>query len=543
MILDSNKGFRFFIITILLLFGEVSLIAKTRIAVLYSGYTEKYAENYSPKVIDQITVWELFLMQEKIPYEVIYDNNLESGITDDFDILILPSVYSISSDELKSMKKFLENGKSILTVGSKLNYDDSGNFVGEEYINELLGIESKEFTGEELSLFHYLNFNPIFNANSEFDGLLQISTKYAPMFCSIPLLKNTSLGYLKIKEENNLQTSLIYGLQGKGKFVWAGFNFNDVIGGKSDSEEFKSIIINSINWLNIKSEAWIYNYPDGKSSSTIILVENSSNLKPEFLDKLNQEGIDPYFMISSGQKISEKIKTMFKAENIILDLSNFTLSKDEPDQKLIDEITKVNAELGFTTESVLIPEYLIKNESILNSLTEIGVNIFLFPQSFSGLPSMFNNRFLLIPYCPENQINYNTGGINFLTYNSKIICDGNPENDFLDKVTQARSTNTWITDLHLLKDWWLEKNNITLSINSLNGNAVTLAISNKNPQEVNNINLILKCVGEIDFDQLSVNCEDEIIDYSMDKTGDMNLMINKINAHQTKKIDVIFNRD
>ena len=388
-----------------------------------------------------------------------------------------------------------------------------------------------------------MNFNPIFNNNSAFDGLLQISTKNTPMVCNIPLLKNTSLGYLKIKEEDNLQTSLIYGLQGKGKFVWVGFNFNDVIGGKSDIEEFKSIIINSINWLNAKSEAWICNYPDGKSSSTIIIVENSSNLKSEFLDKLNQEGIDPYFMISSEQKISEKIKIMFKQENIILDLSNLILSKDKPEQKILDELTKVDAELGFTVESVLIPEYLIKNESILNLMTEIGVKIFLFPQSFQGIPSIIDNKFLLIPYFSGNQINYNTGGINFLTYNSKIICDGNPENDFLVKVTRAKSTDSWITNLQLLKDWWLEKNNISLSINSLDADTVTLVVSNKNPKEVKNINLILKCVGEFDFDQLSANCEDEIIDYSMDKTGDINLMINKINAHQTKKINVVFNRD
>ena len=35
-------------------------------------------------------------MQNKIPYQVIYDEDLESGIANDFDILILPSVEIIS---------------------------------------------------------------------------------------------------------------------------------------------------------------------------------------------------------------------------------------------------------------------------------------------------------------------------------------------------------------------------------------------------------------------------------------------------------------
>lgn len=543
MITNFIKKNIYFIIVILILLGEVTAIAQSNIAVLYSRYTENHSQNFAPKVIDQITQWELFLMQEKIPYDVISDNDLEAGISDDFDILILPSVYSVSSDELKSMKEFLENGKSILTVGSKLNYDDNGNFVGEENINQLFDIESKEFTGKELSLFHYLNFNPVFDNNSKFDGLLQFSTKNFPLVCDLPLQKGVSLGYMKIKELKDFQTALVYGSKGKGKFVWIGFSIDDVIGGKNDVEEFKGLLVNAINWLDRKPEVWISNYPDEEKSPAIIVIENNLSLKPEFLDKFAQEGIEPYLLFTPEQKISDKIKNKFSQEKFILDLSNIISNDSVSEQMFMDELKKVNSELGFTISIILIPKSQIKNKSVLNSLTELGVNIFLYPENFSALPSLINNKVVSIPYNTDYQSLYNTGGVNFITYKSKIICDGNPEDDFLAKVLQFKSLQNWITNLQFLKDWWIKKNNITVSLNVVEENAIILEVTNKNLQELNNINLILKSFEEFDSDQLTISSADEVIDYSIDKAGNINLMINKIAARKTKRINVVFNRD
>ena len=81
--------------------------AQVKIAVLYSKLSEQHSPNNSQNIIEEITSWELFLMQNKIPYKVIYDDDLESGIEDEFDILILPSVELISKTEMEELKKFL----------------------------------------------------------------------------------------------------------------------------------------------------------------------------------------------------------------------------------------------------------------------------------------------------------------------------------------------------------------------------------------------------------------------------------------------------
>ncbi len=517
--------------------------AQTRIAVLYSGYTEMFSDNRSPKVIDEITLWELFLMQEKIPYEVIYDRDLESDITDDFDILILPSVSAISSEESESIKDFLYDGKSILIVGSKLSMDDNRIYFGFDNLKQLFGIQSAEYPGKDFSFPHHLNFNPMFNNDPKFDGLLQISTKYLPLICDIQTLKNPSLGYFKIKGYNEYQTSMIYGLQGNGKFVWIGFNMDDVVGGKSDTEKFKHLIINSINWLDKKPDVWISNFPTGKNSSTIITVENNYGLNPELIDKLNQDDIEPYLIISPAQKIAEKVKTRFKEENLILDLSNLFTNEDGSVQNFVDELIKFDKVLGVTFKTVIIPESLIKDNVTLNSMSDAGVDVFLFSSNYAGLPSVINNKFFIIPFCAENQDNYDLGAVSFLTYKSRTTCDGNPEEDFLKKVFEAKSSNSWIVTLDSLKDWWMRKNNISASIEYDQTNRASLIVANNNLQEVRNINLILGWPYMINLNQLSVNYRNEIFDYSIDKSNMINLSVEKISARETKRINLIFNRE
>ncbi|MFZ2322172.1 MAG: hypothetical protein WAV89_00605 [Ignavibacteriaceae bacterium] len=531
------------VIVVLTVFGGVSASAQTKMAILYSGYTEKFTDNNSPKVINQITIWELFLMEEKIPYAVIYDRDLESGISDDFDILILPSVNSISLGELKSMKEFLKEGKSILSVGSKLSLDENGIFNGFENLNELFEIKCEEYIGEQPSFFNYLNFNPIFYNNNKFDGILQISTKNLPMICDIQTLTNTSLGYIKINAYNNYQTSIVYGLQGNGKFVWTGFNIDDVVGGKNDVEEYKNIIVNSLNWLDKKPDLYLGDYPPGKNSSTIIMIRNNYGLTPELIDKLNQDGVEPCLVIAPEQKISDKIKTKIKQENYILDLSNIFISEDESEQKYVDELIKINEGLEFPIKTVLIPKSLTDNKAALNSLNDAGINIFLFPNNASGMPALENNKFIILPYYFDDQNEYDTGGVNFITYNSKIDCDRNTEDDFLIKISKIESSDSWVTTLSSLRDWWVSRKNISASIFTAGENSANLVISNNNLQEIDNLELIINWSYQYNINQLVINYGNEIIDYSASETGEINLLIEKLGARQTKRINMVFNKE
>lgn len=543
MILNLNKLFAPLVLMFFVALSAFSTSAQTRIAVLYSGYTEKFDVNNSHKVIDQITFWELFLMQKKIPYSVIYDRDLESGIVDDYDILILPSVNNISSEELKSMKEFLNSGNSILSVGSKLSVDENDLTNEFKNTNDLLGINCEEFTGEETSFNQYLNFNPAFVEVNGNDGILQISTKQKPLICNPSKSDIASLGFINTNKQGDLQTSMIYGMKDNGKIVWIGFNPDAVIGGKSDAEEFKNLIINSINWLDKKPDVWLSYSPEGKNSATIILIENNINLESELIEKLNSQGIEPYLIISPSQKLSKSVLDEFKSENLILDLSDLSIDGDGFEQKFADEVMKINNQLGINIKIVLAQESLIKNKSILSLLNDVGVTVFLMRENNAELPTVIDNQYLLLPYSSDDRENYLRGGVNFITFKPLILCDKNPEDDFLIKISKTKSSRTWMTNLDALKNWWLTRNKISLTLNPVLENSATLIISNKSSQQITGLNININWKNKININKFTANSGDEIVDYSLSPTGEINLIIDRVGARQEKRIKLLFDKE
>ncbi len=126
-----------------------------KVALLYSNYSEKLLPKNSTFVHDQITFWELFFIQNKISYAVITDNDLESGLSDDYSVLVLPNSVVLSKDELNNIELFLKEGKSVFAnkiVGEK---DQNGKERGKEILNTLFGLSYNGVIGKtELSKVH-----------------------------------------------------------------------------------------------------------------------------------------------------------------------------------------------------------------------------------------------------------------------------------------------------------------------------------------------------------------------------------------------------
>ena len=118
----------------------------SKVALLYSGYSEKLLPKTSTLVHDQITFWELFFIQNKINYAVITDDDLESGLSDDYSVLVLPNSIVLSDAELNNVKLFLSDGNSVFAnkiVGEK---DENGKDRGKEILNTLFGFLMKELS-------------------------------------------------------------------------------------------------------------------------------------------------------------------------------------------------------------------------------------------------------------------------------------------------------------------------------------------------------------------------------------------------------------
>jgi hypothetical protein len=538
MILNFNKILSSFFVLLFIALINANVNAQTRIAVLYSNYTDKNPDINSHKVIDEITLWEIFLMQEKISYKVIYDSDLESGIQDDFDILILADVNAISEDEMTSIKEFLQEGNSVLSVGSRLSLDEKWNFFGGEFTSELFGIQAEEYWGKKNNINQSLSLNPFFDENLISTKLL-ISTKYRPLICEKLNSGTLSLGYIENQDRNYPQTSLIYGKVGKGKIVWTGFNIDDVAGSNEQVKTFKQLILNSLKWLDKLPDIWIDNFPDGMNSAEIIAIKNNFSLNPELIDKLIQEKMKPYLITSSQQKIPEVLKSILDEDSFILDLSNLDCTKNDTARIFIEEIISARNQFKINFDKIIIPESIINNLTLLDKISELGINYFLYPSDISLLPAFVADRFFIIPYRVYSK-NGLLNGVNFITNNFAAVCDSNSDEDLLTTISKIDTRNNWITDLKTLKNWWINKSKIDVSINKINKDQAVININNNGNEIINKISLILNWPFIFSPSNFSVKENTNIIDYKFLNTGEINIYNERLEAHQTKRLNLNF---
>jgi hypothetical protein len=538
MILNFNKILSSFFVLLFIALINANVNAQTRIAVLYSNYTDKNPDINSHKVIDEITLWEIFLMQEKISYKVIYDSDLESGIQDDFDILILADVNAISEDEMTSIKEFLQEGNSVLSVGSRLSLDEKWNFFGGEFTSELFGIQAEEYWGKKNNINQSLSLNPFFDENLISTKLL-ISTKYRPLICEKLNSGTLSLGYIENQDRNYPQTSLIYGKVGKGKIVWTGFNIDDVAGSNEQVKTFKQLILNSLKWLDKLPDIWIDNFPGGMNSAEIITIKNNFSLNPELIDKLIQEKMKPYLITSSQQKIPEVLKSILDEDSFILDLSNLDCTKNDTARIFIEEIISARNQFKINFDKIIIPESIINNLTFLDKISELGINYFLYPSDISLLPELVADRFYIIPYriYSKNEV---LNGVNFITNNFAAVCDSNSDEDLLPTISKIDARNNWITDLKTLKNWWINKSKIDVSINKINKDQAVISITNNGNEIINKISLILNWPFIFAPSNFSVKENTNIIDYKFLNTGEINIYNERLEAHQTKRLNLNF---
>ena len=521
------------LICLIILFGTSDFVkSQTRIAILYSNYSAKLSDKSLEKVNNQITFWELFLMQNKIPYEVIYDDDIESGIEDDFDILILPSVEAISSDELQSLKIFLQEGKSILSAGSSLKFDEGGTYNNINCNLELFDLEVEEEGKDNQSLIQTVEINPIINSNYLKYNRILLSQKKSIFTIKVQNNIYNSFGYLSKANLNDSLTCIAFGKKFSGKFAWFGFDNEDIIGGKDDQQEYKNLILGFFPWLDQTPEVYNNYLPEPYKSVAVILIEYNNLLEPKLIDKLKQDGFNPYLVVSYDDKVSELVKSRISDDHLILDVKDFNADRDSAYQNISDILEKFKNEQNIFVENIILNSYgLIDIETKLG--TSLGIKNLLVYSSNLLLSQKTNKNLWLIPYNPG--LNY-IGGVSFLIFNPKPDCNNNTAEDFLISVNQMKSENIWITDFNSLIDWSYKVQDIKLSL-TYNDEEKFVSISNYNSTAIDNFQIILD-LPEIDnYSILSFLDSSTIINHSVDnKTGLIKLEIPLIRSDETRKI-------
>jgi len=520
--------FSFLIILCGVLISHSTIIAQPKIAILYSELTEKIDISNSNKIIDAITVWELFLMQDKIPYAIIYDDELESGIDDEFDILILPCVNIISNEQMEELQDFLASGKSIISAGSKLFYQEN---ILDEYQNlkTLFGLSNiKSMDSDNLSFSHSLKPNHLNQFSMYDDLILQITNKNQVLLCE-GVNNNQSCGY--IFNDNNFnsdKSSIIFGTVGTGRFLWTGFDLGDVIGGNSDLNAFKRLILNAITWMDNQPDVYIANFNESLSSPVIVTLQYNNALEIELIDVLHKNNIIPNLIVTPDQKVSKEILSKFSNDEIILELSG--------DNTLNEMIENFNRDYEVSLSSILVDKKILGNTDF-NSLQSTGINKILHREQAPGLPKFLNKELLLIPYAISGNIPSSNNVVNFLNYNPKINCDVNTEDEFLKKINQIKSLQYNFITFSELEKWWKLREQITYEIKYTSENEIWL--TNKNSVPISDLNVFFNSVEKIDKQSLTISLNNFLLEHYFDNaSGAIVIKLENIISNSLNKIKI-----
>jgi hypothetical protein len=502
--------FSFLIILCGVLISHSTIIAQPKIAILYSELTEKIDHSNPSKVIDAITAWELYLMQDKIPYSVIYDDDLEAGIDDEFDILILPSVNFISNEQMEELQNFLASGKSIISTGSKLFYQEN---ILDEYQNleTLFGLSNiKVMDSDNLSFSHSLIPNNLNQFRMYDDLILQITNKNQVLLCE-GVNNNQSCGY--IFNDNNFnsdKSSIIFGTVGTGRFLWAGFDLGDVIGGNSDLNTFKKLISDAIKWMDNQPDVYIANFNEVLSSPVVVTLQYNNALELELIDMLQKNNIRPNLIVTPDQKVSKEILSKFSNDEIILELSG--------DNTLNELIENFNRDYEVSLSSILVDKKILGNTEF-NSLQSTGINKILHREQAPGLPNFLNKELLLIPYAISGNIPSSNNVVNFLNYNPKINCDINTEDELLGKINQIKSLQYNFITLTELEKWWKLKERISCEIKYISDSEIEIWLTKKNAISIRNLNVFFNSVQTIDRKSLTISLNNSLLEYYFDNAS------------------------
>lgn len=522
------------VLLIVIFLSEV-IISQSNVAILYSGYTESKLDD-PKKVFDDITSWELFLMENKISYKVIYDEDIESGIEDDFDILILPSVDYISEQEFVELTNFITSGNSIINAGSKLY-----TFVG--YNNDLNNLERlfslsdiRFLDDKSQNYLHTLDLNTLNGFNSEDAGMIQISGRNNLLVAPLDNNNFNSCGSIIISNDNVLYSSIIFGIEQNSKFLWTGFGINDLIGGKQDNDYFKKLILNSIKWMDNEKDAFAKLEFEGNNNPLLLFIEMNNALEPELLDAINKNGISFHLIVNPNIDLGDSLKNKVISSNIILDLSSLSIKAQDEDL-IRSKISKFEDKYSLKINSVLINSELYSKE-YFNFFSQLEIRNIFVNSNLNGIPEIVGNDQIVIPISNKTKENLSTV-FNSIYYIPEFNCKANAEDSLLILLNNFAKAQNIFCSIEEFRNWWLTKSNLRVYSLKKNENGIEIVVSNNSTTDLINPKLYLDSINESDYKNISALSNGALLQHSFNnKNGLIEIELGEMFAKSYKKIIV-----
>lgn len=552
-----------------------------KIALYYPEKTIQLTTQNQTWLIDNYNRWELFLLQNKFDYEVIFSDDLENGLSNDFSVLILPAAKYLNEDEINSIKEFMNNGKSVLATSAIGVLNSDGTWKSWHNLEQLFGVKfASELVKTEYSRMHSIIGGQVFSINIPAGFRLQITTDDRPIEVKINSNSTKAIGYWLNNEipfmgqdSNERTTSAVYGRYGKGNFVWFGFENSAVVGAKEHKQVSNQLFVNIISWLSGNVIFQLETWPDGKQSAAVIScdVEFKFNLINNALDLIERENLPAQFYIlteSIDYPSFDRIKkigsigyhgddhTLFKwqeyneqlrrLKNGIGLLENLTQKKPtsfRPPETFYDEATLKAMEKA---EMYVLSSDFIGDRAVPQWL-ENYPNILVIPKTgFDDYDIFYVKKIEDAAlqseiYTKDFLRTYEEGGLYTLNFHTQIQC----RDEFiaaLEKPIQTiKSKSAWITTHDSVYKWWLLKSNLKVQSKQIKENIYSVDLANINDEHVENLVFCVHKISTQNHNSVKVFINENLSDYEWDKAaGEYKIKLPTIRAGETLKLSIEF---
>ncbi len=513
-----------------------------KIAILYSKYTENMLQPPgSTWLSNNVNDWKKAVKNAKLDFEIISDQTIELGKHYNYKVIILPGSKSLSDKELMHLKRYIENGGSILATGGPATYSDEGKWRGWDFFKEVFGMNfNREVKPEETYKVHTLRGNLSLTSGIPTGFALKIATYDRPIYAEVLEPRTTQVSFWYdfrkeaglVREEIQKSAGIAFGTYGKGRFVWFGFELSSVQGVEKDYINFEKLYNNSINWLMYNPTAFVKDWPSEYQAALLLvptLTEQSSNIHNISSTYANQRLQTTYFMdVNKAIKNPGLVKSLAnKGEiGVILDIGFLEFPEDTVNKLYKKEVQfsslkfaadtlgkisgkKIKALMplnGYYDDNTLLAMAALDYQFLLtDSLTDRSVPEMRFR---NGKPIMVITKTARDDY----EIVKNYGLINHeyqrYTYEEdvdRILFEGGlyvfkvhtdyqlqPQYSSVinEVIKYAASKKVWITTLDELELWWNRKQNIEIRYETRSIRRIAVELTN--PKDTKTEELVIQ---------------------------------------------------
>jgi hypothetical protein len=514
--------------------------------------------------------WELLLLNKKISYSVIEDQDLNNFGFNEIDVLILPSVEILSDQALENLKEFLSIGKSIFIFGKLGSFDPQLKTRRPEALEILTGLKTEELSVEnEISEQFFFNSNFLTQDLNEESGYL-ILNKLNPLYAEEIPLKTNILGNYMLdgsKESNVNYSAGATAIENeKGKILWFGFQLSQVSLDEENKPFFDQIILNAINWLAGNPLIWVNDFPAFYGSATLfsVWVDNINAFFNKSMPIFKEENV-PLNLFISMLEIKREFEEIYKLSsvgdlNLLFDgfdyLDYDSLQTQSVLKKTLQILKARSRQEYFGIQISNLSEddiYTLNLKNYLDFLLSPGLK-FSYLRSKEIFKLMQNMTFYyvndhpsLIESSNETDPDYLNNYYNSIIKTGRIFSHILKENSIPDLnisleeklrliINNAKMNNSYITTYTELLKWFIIKNNIEVNFHDIKDESI-IRVS-----VINTGNIIAEQIGlnisiPSIYNTLKLIGFDFKLNYNSE-SGNYNLLIPFLHADQSLTFDI-----